>query len=380
MRRRSPRAFERLQIREENVMRNRNTFLTGAAALLLALTTISAVAQQPGPDANQRLEAERRAAELERQQEERRAAQLERQQAEVERHSRQLEERQSAQERQLRERDAVQEDLEEARKQLQEAARRVAELSGEFAAPYIDGIARGFRFAGQRSMLGVGIEDTERGVRIASVSPNGPAAQAGIKVGDTITAIDGADLTDTRVAGGGKQSPSEILVAQMGNVDGGETVKLRVLNESGAERDVSVTTREISPFVFLQPQAPLPALPSLAPKGPGHNYSYSYGGPGTWFSRSNPWSEMQLVTLTPALGKYFGTDKGLLVVRGPEDDAFGLRDGDVLLDISGREPTSPEHAMRILGSFAAGEPMKVTVMREQRRQTLDLKIPVPADR
>ena len=87
---------------------------------------------------------------------------------------------------------------------------------------------------------------------------------------------------------------------------------------------------------------------------------------------------MQLVTLTPALGKYFGTDKGLLVVRGPESAALGLRDGDVILDIGGREPTTPEHAMRILGSFEAGEPLKITIMREQRRQTLDVKI--PADR
>ena len=85
----------------------------------------------------------------------------------------------------------------------------------------MDGVARGFRFAGQRAMLGIGIEDTERGVRVASVSPNGPAADAGLKVGDTIVAIDGAELADTRVAGGGKQSPSELLLAQMANVDAG---------------------------------------------------------------------------------------------------------------------------------------------------------------
>jgi hypothetical protein len=354
-------------------MRKPNTFVAGAAALLLALSASAACAQQPAPDSTQRLEAERRAAELERE-----AAALERQE-QAERRGRQREEQESAREEQRREREQVQEDLEEAREQLQEAARKVAELSGEFAAPFVDGISRGFRFAGQRSMLGVGIEDTERGVRIASVSPNGPAASAGIKVGETITAIDGAALADTRVAGGGKQSPSEILVAQMANVDAGETVKLRVLNENGAERDVSVTAREMSPFVFVRPpRSPLPPLP---PKGSDNTYSYSYGGPGNWFfSRSNPWSEMQLVALTPALGKYFGTDKGLLIVRGPEDDALGLRDGDVILDISGREPTSPEHAMRILGSFAAGEAMKVTVMRDQRRQTLDLKIPTPADR
>ena len=52
--------------------------------------------------------------------------------------------------------------------------------------------------AGQRAMLGFVTEDVERGVRVASVTPNGPAAEAGLEVGDTITEIDGAALTDTR--------------------------------------------------------------------------------------------------------------------------------------------------------------------------------------
>jgi S1-C subfamily serine protease len=88
---------------------------------------------------------------------------------------------------------------------------------------------------------------------------------------------------------------------------------------------------------------------------------------------------MQLVPLTAALGTYFGTSKGLLVVRGPESDVLGLRDGDVILDIGGREPTTPEHAIRILGSFEPGEAMKITVMREKRRQTLDVKVPAQGD-
>ena len=39
----------------------------------------------------------------------------------------------------------------------------------------------------------------------------------------------------------------------------------------------------------------------------------------------------------------------------------------MILDIGGREPTSPEHAMRILGSFEKGEPLKITIMREQEQ-------------
>jgi S1-C subfamily serine protease len=219
-------------------------------------------------------------------------------------------------------------------------------------------------------MLGIGIEDTERGVRVASVTPNGPAASAGLVVGDTIVEIDGARLADQRVTGGSKQSPSDVFLTQMENVDAGEEIELRVVNESGAERNVKVMAREFSPWVFVNPSA--------APN-PNGGYSYSYNfRPGVWIFGQNPWSQMQLVTLTAGLGAYFGTDKGLLVVRAPGNSALQLRDGDVILDIGGREPTSPEHAMRILGSFQEGETLKITIMRDQRRQTLDLKIPSEA--
>jgi S1-C subfamily serine protease len=84
---------------------------------------------------------------------------------------------------------------------------------------------------------------------------------------------------------------------------------------------------------------------------------------------------MELVELTPGLGTYFGTEEGMLVVRAPRDDVLGLMDGDVILEISGRTPTSVGHALRILGSFEPGEQLELTVMREQRRRTLEVELP-----
>ena len=47
-----------------------------------------------------------------------------------------------------------------------------------------------------------------------------------------------------------------------------------------------------------------------------------------------------LVALTPKLSQYFGIDKGLLVLRAPEDAGLQLEDGDVLLGMSlGARPT-----------------------------------------
>ena len=45
--------------------------------------------------------------------------------------------------------------------------------------------------------------------------------------------------------------------------------------------------------------------------------------------------DMELATISPQLGSYFGTDKGVLVVRAPTDGALKLEDGDVILAIDG---------------------------------------------
>jgi S1-C subfamily serine protease len=84
---------------------------------------------------------------------------------------------------------------------------------------------------------------------------------------------------------------------------------------------------------------------------------------------------MELVSLTEGLGKYFGTDKGLLVVRAPENENFKLEDGDVIQRIDGREPTSVSHAMRILGSYQTGEKFDIEIMRDRKRQTISVEMP-----
>ena len=84
---------------------------------------------------------------------------------------------------------------------------------------------------------------------------------------------------------------------------------------------------------------------------------------------------MELVELSEGLGKYFGTDQGVLVVSAPTSGALELEDGDVIQSIDGREPTSVNHALRILGSYQPGEELELSIMRDQRRRTLDVTIP-----
>ena len=53
---------------------------------------------------------------------------------------------------------------------------------------------------------------------------------------------------------------------------------------------------------------------------------------------------MELASITPKLGAYFGATDGVLVVQAPENDAFKLEDGDVIQSIDGRKPEDGAHA------------------------------------
>ena len=85
--------------------------------------------------------------------------------------------------------------------------------------------------------------------------------------------------------------------------------------------------------------------------------------------------DIELVSLTPALGEYFGVNEGLLVVRAGRAAELGFRDGDVIIELAGRKPQSPEHALRILASFEPGESLQAAIMRQRRREALAIRVP-----
>jgi S1-C subfamily serine protease len=82
----------------------------------------------------------------------------------------------------------------------------------------------------RRAYLGVSIGDTGgNGVYVGSVTQGGPAAKAGIKAGDAITAVNGTP-TPT----------SEDLGTALAALKPGQTVKVKLAHQSGATSTVSV--------------------------------------------------------------------------------------------------------------------------------------------
>lgn len=86
---------------------------------------------------------------------------------------------------------------------------------------------------------------------------------------------------------------------------------------------------------------------------------------------------MELITLTPRLGHYFGTDHGVLVARASTRGILKLQDGDVILSIGGRVPASSSQAIRILTSYDPGEKISLVILREHHRMTVTTSMPAP---
>lgn len=242
--------------------------------------------------------------------------------------------------------------LESARKKLEESAREVAELSNQLGDPLVQRFST-FNAAFGRAIIGVQLDPSsgKDGVRVLAVSPGGPAAEAGIHPGDVIVAVN-----ETAVTG---EDASRRVVKIIRDVKPDSKLNLRVLRD-GKPRDFTVTARPGPGFMAFEGGFPdLSAMPPLNP----------------FFMVQGPLANMELATLTPQLGTYFGTDKGVLVVRSPPDGALKLQDGDVILGIDGRQPTSGSHATRILGSYQPGERITLRIVRQHK--TVDLETTVP---
>ena len=84
---------------------------------------------------------------------------------------------------------------------------------------------------------------------------------------------------------------------------------------------------------------------------------------------------MELASITPKLGAYFGATSGVLVVQAPDNAAFKLEDGDVIQSIDGRKPEQGVDAFRILRSYKSGEKLNLQVLRQRKPMTLAVVMP-----
>ncbi|HEY5803263.1 MAG TPA: PDZ domain-containing protein [Lysobacter sp.] len=288
-------------------------------------------------------------------------------------------------------------ELAAAREELRSAAKRVAELSGE------SDMARQMIYDRQferRPVIGVVLApEAKSGVRIAAVTPDSAAAKAGVRSGDLLTSINSKPIT-------GKDSEQRLAAArvQLRDLDTDSAVTL------GYERDGKVASAKVTPQigervwlmsdgngVFAgrggmdgplmwtpdgkggQPR-PMPS-PLVSPQvrteivrmGPmGDCRDEDCRLP--MLAEAFRWSGLNLATVDGQLGRYFGTDHGVLVVStGPE--LAGLQAGDVIQRIDGKEVKSPREAMMALRDKPADSKVGVTYLRDRKSTTAQITVP-----
>ena len=245
----------------------------------------------------------------------------------------------------------------------------------------VDGPDRLMRIVmNRRARLGIKVNlqarDTDSlGAYVESVTPNGPAAAAGLRSGDVITKVDGKSVLNGGAAAGDRNArqslPGLRLIELAARLEPSDTVAVEFLRGKD-RRTVSLVTEDEPDMVMAGPGGGRPFVMRFRGDGPHDDMRLPAGdfmdmGPG---ERFEPLGDLELAPLNPDLGQYFGTTDGVLVIRAPKDGALGLKGGDVVQAVDGRKPAGPSHLMRILRSYDRGETFKLDILRNRKRETV----------
>jgi serine protease Do len=175
------------------------------------------------------------------------------------------------------------------------------------------------------------------GVVVKELFPRGPAAEAGIRPGDVLLAINGRDVMDPQ----------------------GMAFRLATLR-IGSEATVTVMRKGR--------QLELPVKLTPAPREPAPDE--------TWLEGAQPLTGAQVANLSPALGEELSVSgwKGVVVVdvkRGSFARSLGLRPGDVIARVNGIEVESVARLSEVL---AAGyDEWELTIERDGRLKTVTVR-------
>ncbi|MFC4727679.1 PDZ domain-containing protein [Coralloluteibacterium thermophilus] len=262
--------------------------------------------------------------------------------------------------------------LEAARKDLADAARRVAELSREQ-------VAGMRRIELLRPRLGLVLGEAAQGVRIQGVTPSGGAAEAGLRSGDVLVAIDGQ-----RIDGADAEARLADTRAKLAGLEDGQRVRVDYLRDGRTDStEVVASTPPAREVVMLRAGEGLDRLhvdlsrlneevgrlSALSPCGDdGERCDFGM------LTQAFRWSGLNLAAVDAQLGRYFGTERGVLVLPG-KGRLDALEAGDVILAIEGEPVNTPREAMRALRRATPGETVHLRVQRDRRARDVAIIVP-----
>lgn len=229
---------------------------------------------------------------------------------------------------------------------------------------------KAYAFSTSGSYLGVGVQEIdstrakelklkeEYGVEITRVTPDSPAAKAGLKEGDALLHYNGQ-----RIEG------IEQFQRFVRETPVGREVKLDVWR-GGAQQTIAAKIGERSGAKILtdtwinMPKVEIPQI--HIPDIPRSSMFWSSGRLG-----------VETESLTGQLADFFGVKEGVLVRsvhKGSAAEKAGLKAGDVITKVDGDAVSSPGAVSSIVRTMRSGKAFPVVVVRDKREHTLTVTI------
>jgi serine protease Do len=212
------------------------------------------------------------------------------------------------------------------------------------------------------------------GVLVQDVRDESAAARAGLRSGDIVVEFDGERVRGARH-----------FTRLVRETPPGRTVRSSVMRD-GQRRDVTITPTAGDQFTMAFPDIG-PAIERGLRSMP-RNFNFDFQVPVPPAPPDAPLPRGRFaprgrlgVTLSPLsdqLAAYFGVKEGVLVSSVETDSPAGragLRAGDVLTRINGRDVRGPGDVTRAVRDAESGATLDVRVFRD--RKNVDLKVTLP---
>lgn len=271
---------------------------------------------------------------------------------------------------------------------------------------------RALQFMGEGGRIGVTVKDLESaqqkpagatsGAMVEDVTADGPAARAGVKAGDLITAFDGERVRSARQLSRLVQETPAGRSVKMTLLRDGKPMDVSVAPDASAGRfmvgpgELALIGEHVGPMVTDELRKELEkARQQVEQAGEdmkerhfewkvAPEFDFERGGPNvfSWVTRG-PRLGVGIQDLTPELAEYFGVKQGVLVTSVTADSPAaraGVKAGDVITSVDGTTVEDSGDLRRETWQNEEAKELTLGVVRDKKTMSMKVAVEPPVER